>query len=84
MNHLAQFVSLSLIAVIAVANVTPDFDLQPTIANIAGLVQLSLAVTFAGSAPSVQNLFPLLLRPSYRICGCHAANLIDLNCIRRC
>jgi hypothetical protein len=84
MKSLAQFVSILLITVLTVAIVTSGFDLQPTIASISRLVQLSLAVTLAGIAPSVQNFSPLLLRASYRIFGYHPANLIDLNCIRRC
>jgi hypothetical protein len=84
MNHLAQFVSILLITVLAVAIVISGFDLQPTIASISRLVQLSLAITLAGIAPSVQNFSPLLLRASYHISGYHPANLIDLNCTRLC
>jgi hypothetical protein len=84
MNHLAQFVSISLITAIAVALVTSGLDPQPTIASVSRLVQRSLAITLAGLAPSVQNFSPLLLRAAYNISGYHPANLIDLNCIRLC
>lgn len=84
MNHLAQLVSLSLITVIAVASVTPGLDFQPTIARISRLVQLPLAIILAGIAPSVKNFSLSLLRASYHISDYHPANLIDLNCIRRC
>jgi hypothetical protein len=84
MNHLAQLVSLSLITVIAVASVTPGFDLETTIASLSRLVQLPLAIILAGIAPSVRNFSLSLLRTSYHISDYHPANLIDLNCIRRC
>ena len=84
MNHRAQFVSILLIAVITVAVVTSGFDLQPTIASMSRVVQLSLAITLAGIAISGQNSSPLLLWVSHHISDRHPANLIDLNCTRLC
>jgi hypothetical protein len=86
MLHLMHLASIPLIAMIVVV-VVADFNLQPTIVGLSRLVQYSLvvaAITLAGSAPSVQNFFPLLLQGSYHISDYHPANLIDLNCTRLC
>jgi hypothetical protein len=86
-DHLTQLVGILLIAMVAVAVVTPDFDLQSTIVSTSRLVQHSLvvaAITLAGIVRLVPKLSPLLRRVLYHISGYHSANLIDLNCTRLC
>ena len=86
MHHLMHLARIALIAMIVVA-VVVDFDLRPAIVGLVRLVQYSLvvaAITLAGSAPSVQNVFPFLLQGSHHISDYNPANLIDLNCTRLC
>ena len=88
-NRWFKFVTLLLIAGIAFAVVSPDFDLQPTVARVSHATQKPpvvafIAITSATNRFSLHNSTPSLLGFSFRGSGDYTADLIDLHCARLC
>ena len=88
-NRWLKFVTLLLIAGIAFAVVSPDFDLQPTVARVSHATQKPpvvafIAITLATNRFSLHNSLPSPLGFSFRGSGDYAADLIDLHCARLC
>jgi hypothetical protein len=88
-NRRLKLVGVLLIAVIVVAVVSPDFDLQPTVARVSRATQRPPVVAFAAITAATNKLRVLNSTPSplaflLRGSGNHPADLIDLNCTRLC
>ena len=88
-NRWFKLVALLLIAGIAFAVVSPDFDLQPTVARVSHATQKPPVVAFIAITPatnrfSLHNSTPSPLGFSFRGSGDYTADLIDLHCARLC
>jgi len=88
-NRWLKFVGVLLIGGIVVAVVSPDFDLQPTVARVSQATQRPPVVAFAAITAATTNLWvqhftysPLAFL--YRGFNHPSADLIDLNCTRLC
>jgi hypothetical protein len=84
-----KFVTLLLIAGIAFAVVSPDFDLQPTVARVSHATQKPPVVAFIAITPatnrfSLHNSLPSPRGLSFRGSRDYPADLIDLHCVRLC
>jgi len=84
-----KLVALLLIAGIAFAVVSPDFDLQPTVARISHAKQKPTVVAHIATTPatnrfSLHIFTPAPLRSSLRGSLDYPADLIDLHCVRLC
>lgn len=89
MKRWLKLVGLLLFAVIAVAVISPDFDLEPTVAHIARIAQKPPVVAFTVPTPvaidfRLQNSRLSRVRFSFSSYHDNRANLIDLNCTRLC
>jgi len=88
-----KLVGVLLIAVVVVAVVSPDFDLQPTVARISQATQRPpgfapgfafVAIPTATFKDRGLHSTPSPLAFLFRSYGKLSANLIDLNCARLC
>ena len=88
MKRWLKVVGLLLFAVIAVAVISPDFDLEPTVAHITRIAQKPAVVAFTVPTPAfdfrLQNSRLSRPRSSFNLYSDDRANLIDLNCARLC
>lgn len=88
MNRWLKLVGVLLIAAIAVAVVSPDFDLQPALARVSRATQRPHVVAFAAITATnklwVQHSTPSPLVVLLRGSGNHPTDLITLNCTRLC
>ena len=90
MNRWLNLVALLLIAGIALAVVSPDFDLQPTVARVSHATQKPPVVGFIAIAPATNRFAlhsPVLPSPlgfSFHGSRDYPADLIDLHCARLC
>jgi hypothetical protein len=77
-----------LIAGIVVVVVSPDFDLQPTVARVSQAAQRPHVVAFAVITAThklwMQHFTPSPLEDLLRGSGNYHTDLIDLNCTRLC
>jgi hypothetical protein len=88
-NRWPKLVALLVIAGIAFAVASPDFDLQPTVARVSHATQKPPLVAFVAITPatnrfSLHNSTASPLRFSFRGSGNYPADLIDLHCARLC
>ena len=88
-NRWPKIVALLVIAGIAVAVASPDFDLQPTVARVSHVTQKPPVVAFVAITPAANrsSLHHSALSPvrfSFRGAGDSPADLIDLHCARLC
>jgi hypothetical protein len=88
-NRWLKLVASLLIAGIAFAVVSPDFDLQPTVARVSHATQKPPVVAFIVITPatdrsSLHNSTPSPL--GFSFCGScgYTTDLIDLHCARLC
>jgi len=83
-----KLVGVLLIAVVVVAVVSPDFDLQPTVARVSPATQRPHVVVFAAITVTnklwVQHSTPSPLAVLFVGSGNNRSDLIDLNCTRLC
>jgi len=84
-----KLVALLLIAGIAFVVVSPDFDLQPTVARVSHATQKPPVVAFIAITPatntfSLHDSTPSPLGFSFRGSRDYPADLIDLHCARLC
>ncbi len=88
MNRWLKLVCLLLIAGIVVAVVSPEFDLQPTIATASKATQRPhLVVAFAvikAASQWIRHSTPLPLAVLFHHSGDYPADLIALHCTRLC
>ena len=90
MKRWLKLVGVLLIGGIVVAVVSPDFDLQPTVARVSQATQRPPVVAFAAITAATTKLWMqhftyLPLAFWFRGFGNHpTADLIDLNCTRLC
>ena len=88
-NRWLKLVSVLLIAGVVVAVVSPNFDLQPTVARVSRATPQPPVVVFAAIPPAaikdcLLHSVPSPLAFLFRSFGNLSANLIDLNCTRLC
>ena len=89
MNRWLKLVGVLLMAGVVVAVVSPDFDLQPTVAHVSRATPKPPVVVFAAIPTAAikecpPHSTPLPLAFLFRSFGNLSANLIDLNCTRLC
>jgi hypothetical protein len=89
-NRWLKLVAFLLIAGIAGVVVSPDLDLQPTVARVSHATQKPPVVAFTAIAPATNRFSSLHsftaspLRSSFRGSLDYPADLIDLHCVRLC
>jgi hypothetical protein len=88
-NRWLKLVGVLLIAGVVVAVISPDFDLQPTVARVSRAAQRPHVVAFAAITTATNELWVQHSTPSplvflFRGSGNHPADLIDLHCTRLC
>ena len=88
MNRWLKLVGVLLMAGVVVAVVSPDFDLQPTVARVSRATPKPPVVFAAIPTAAIKDCLlhsaPLPLAFLFRSFGNLSANLIDLNCTRLC
>jgi len=89
MNRWLKLVGVLLMAGVVVAVVSPDFDMQPTVAHVSRATPKSPVVVFAAiPTAAIKDCLlhpaPLPLAFSFSSFRNLSAHLIDLNCTRLC